>query len=167
MESNSPTGLAEAFYARKIVLSSAMRVLVTGSDGYIGSVLGPYLGERGFDVVGVDTGFYRDAALYDAASARIETLARDIRHLREADLAGFDAVVHLAELLNDPLGEIAPTITYEINHRGSVQLANGARRRWRPSGSVYTSSCSVYGVPTKSCRLRTRPTQSADGLCRL
>jgi nucleoside-diphosphate-sugar epimerase len=121
-----------------------MRVLVTGSDGYIGSVLGPYLGERGFDVVGVDTGFYRGTPLYDAATARIETFARDIRHLRESDLAGFDAVVHMAELSNDPVGQLAPTITYDINHRGSVRLALAARAGG-VERFVYTSSCSVYG----------------------
>ena len=122
-----------------------MRVLVTGSDGYLGSLLGPELLRRGHDVVGVDTGYYREGTLFCANRTTPLTLSRDLRCLDEADLRGLDAVVHMAELSNDPLGQLAPAITYEINHAGSVRLANLARqagiRRF-----VYTSSCSVYGI---------------------
>ncbi|HEU0077294.1 MAG TPA: SDR family oxidoreductase [Longimicrobiaceae bacterium] len=124
-----------------------MRVLVTGAEGYIGSLLAPLLAERGHDVVGLDTGFYADAALYDAGLRPVPTIRRDIRGLGEADLAGFDAVVHLAELSNDPLGQLNPDITFRINHLGSVALAEAARRAG-VSRFVYTSSCSVYGVGT-------------------
>ena len=121
-----------------------MRVLVTGSDGYIGTVLGPYLVERGHDVVGLDTGFYRAGWLYNPGTPAVATLTRDVRDLGEADLEGFEAVVHMAELSNDPLGQLAPDITYDINHHGSVRLATAARAA-AVERFVYTSSCSVYG----------------------
>jgi nucleoside-diphosphate-sugar epimerase len=121
-----------------------MRVLVTGSDGYIGSLLGPYLAQRGHDVVGLDAGFYRAGWLYNPGTLGISTVTRDIRELTNADLEGFGAVVHMAELSNDPLGQLAPTITYDINHHGSVQLATAAKAAGAER-FVYTSSCSVYG----------------------
>lgn len=122
-----------------------VKVLVTGSDGYIGSVLAPRLIQQGHDVVGVDTGFYRGGWLFNGYAQVPATITRDVRLLTEADLAGFDAVVHLAELSNDPLGQLAPAVTEAINHRGSVALASAARaagvRRF-----VYMSSCSIYGA---------------------
>ena len=122
-----------------------MRVLITGSDGYIGSLLGPFLLAHGHEVIGVDTGFYRAGWLYNGASVSIHTLSRDIRDLSEADCEGVDAVVHLAELSNDPLAQLAPEITYEINHRGSLHVAATAKAAG-VSRFVYTSSCSVYGA---------------------
>lgn len=123
-----------------------MRVLVTGSDGYIGAVLGPYLLARGLDVVGLDTGYYRDGWLFSAGSTRYPAcIAKDIRAVDGRDLAGFDAIVHLAELSNDPLGQHNPETTFAINHRGTVHLAEQARAAG-VSRFVYTSSCSVYGV---------------------
>jgi len=122
-----------------------MRVLVTGTDGYIGCVMADRLMASGHDVVGVDTGFYRAGWLYDGVARIPRTLTKDIRDLGPADVEGVDAVVHLAELSNDPLGQLAPQVTYEINHRGSVRLAELARA----SGIgrfVYMSSCSVYGI---------------------
>jgi nucleoside-diphosphate-sugar epimerase len=106
--------------------------------------------ERGISVVGLDTGFYRDGWLYsdDAhLSCSPFTINKDLRRITAADLAGCDAVAHLAELSNDPLGQNDPKITFEINHKGSVRLAKLAHeagiRRF-----VYTSSCSVYGAGT-------------------
>jgi nucleoside-diphosphate-sugar epimerase len=127
-----------------------MKVFVTGVNGYIGAVLAPYLMDRGVDVLGLDTGYYRDGWLYSddrhlACSPR--TLNKDLRRITEKDLEGCDAVAHLAELSNDPLGQNKPEITHRINHEGSVALAQKARavgiRRF-----VYTSSCSVYGAGT-------------------
>ncbi len=123
-----------------------MKVLVTGTDGYIGSVLGPCLLERGHDVVGLDTGFYRDAWLCQNGIRRgPATVSADIREIGDEVLAGFDAIVHLAELSNDPLGELNPDVTYQINHAGTVALAQ-ACRRVGVKRFVYASSCSVYGV---------------------
>jgi nucleoside-diphosphate-sugar epimerase len=123
-----------------------MKVLVTGTEGYIGSLLGPTLIKRGFDVVGLDTGFYRDGWINSNGFSRIPAcIIKDVRHVSESDLEQFDAVVHLAELSNDPLGQLSPDITSEINHLGSVELARKSKnvgiRRF-----VYASSCSVYGV---------------------
>jgi nucleoside-diphosphate-sugar epimerase len=124
-----------------------MRVLVTGAQGYIGSVLAAQAVERGHDVVGVDTGFYVDGWLGDGIVPLRPSLEKDIRRITVEDLRGFDAVVHLAELSNDPLGEINPKITYEINHLGTVYLATACKRAGI-SRFVYSSSCSVYGVGT-------------------
>jgi nucleoside-diphosphate-sugar epimerase len=122
-----------------------VRVVITGTDGYIGSLLAPMLLERGYDVVGVDTGFYRTGWLFNASKWAPRTLNRDIRLLREDDLDDAQAIVHMAELSNDPTGELAPDITDEINHKGSVRLAELAKQRG-VERFVYTSSCSVYGL---------------------
>lgn len=122
-----------------------MRVLVTGIDGYIGAVLGPKLIELGFDVAGIDCGFYRDGWLYDDQRSRPVTHTKDIRRIVARDVQGFEAVVHLAELSNDPLGELRERTTYEINHLGSVALAQACKEAGVPR-FVYTSSCSVYGA---------------------
>jgi nucleoside-diphosphate-sugar epimerase len=122
-----------------------MRILVTGTDGYIGVLLGPYLAERGHDVVGLDTGFYRSRHLYDAGLPDLTALRKDVRHVSPSDLHDFAAVVHLAELSNDPLGQLNPELTFRINHEASVRLATVSRAAG-VSRFVYTSSCSVYGV---------------------
>jgi nucleoside-diphosphate-sugar epimerase len=121
------------------------RLLVTGVDGYIGSVLAPTLVQLGFDVVGVDCGFYRDGWLYNDPRPRPLTLSNDIRKITAKDLEGFDAIVHLAELSNDPLGEHDPKTTFDINHRGSVSLATACKAAGVPR-FIYASSCSVYGA---------------------
>jgi len=125
-----------------------VKFFLTGADGYIGSLLAPLLIERGHDVVGLDTGFYREGWLYsDPAHVRVcpHTLCKDLRRVEVGDLAGSDCVVHLAELSNDPLGEMRPEITSQINHAASVRLATLAKRAGVPR-FVYTSSCSVYGA---------------------
>ncbi len=127
-----------------------MRVLVTGTEGYIGSLLAPILIQRGHEVVGIDTGYYRDGWLYSRQAdtpLQAMTINKDLRNITREDLEGFDAVVHLAELSNDPLGQNKPEITHKINHLGSVNIAKlckevGVKR------FVYTSSCSVYGAGT-------------------
>ncbi len=125
-----------------------MKVLVTGTEGYIGSRLAPRLIALGHEVVGLDTGFYREGYLYhDPAKMAVLpcTRIKDLRRADAADFAGFDAVVHLAELSNDPLGENNPAVTYRINHEGSVHLARLARQAGVRK-FIYASSCSVYGV---------------------
>lgn len=124
-----------------------MKVLVTGTEGYLGCLFAPLLLERGHEVIAVDTGFYKVGWLYNGTETTAKTLNKDIRHITLEDLQGVDAIVHMAELSNDPTGQLAPHITYEINHKGSVRLAELAKqagvRRF-----VYMSSCSVYGVAT-------------------
>jgi nucleoside-diphosphate-sugar epimerase len=123
-----------------------MKLLVTGTDGYIGCQLSSVLLERGHDVTGLDTGYYRDGCLYsDPALRSPRCIDKDIRHIVEDDLRGFDGVVHLAELSNDPLGQHNPALTYRINHLGTVALAQLCMRAGIPR-FVYTSSCSVYGA---------------------
>jgi nucleoside-diphosphate-sugar epimerase len=127
-----------------------VKVFVTGTEGYIGSRLVPLLAAQGHELVGLDTGYYRDGWLFSdnpRMPVGARTLFKDLRRIDVDDLRGCDAVVHLAELSNDPLGQNNPQVTHQINHRGSVQLAEMAReagiRRF-----VYTSSCSVYGAGT-------------------
>lgn len=120
-----------------------MRILLTGHKGYIGAVAGPLLRAAGHDVVGLDTDLFAGCDLGEAAPI-IPEVHKDLRELTEADLAGFDAVVHLAALSNDPLGNLDPQLTFDINHLASVRLAGLAKaagvRRF-----VFSSSCSTYG----------------------
>jgi nucleoside-diphosphate-sugar epimerase len=128
-----------------------MRIFVTGVDGYIGCVLVPRLVADGHEVVGLDTGFYKDGWLYSDPGhfpVAAKTLCKDLRKIQGSDLEGFDAVVHMAELSNDPLGANNPEITQDINHRGSIKLAEAAKSAGVPR-FVYTSSCSVYGLATE------------------
>jgi nucleoside-diphosphate-sugar epimerase len=121
-----------------------MRVLLTGHKGYIGAVAGPILGAAGHQVFGLDTDLFANCDFGDATSD-IPELRKDLRDLTRADLTGFDAVVHMAALSNDPLGNLNPQLTYDINHLASVQLARLAKeagvRRF-----VFASSCSTYGA---------------------
>lgn len=122
-----------------------MKILVTGTNGYIGIVMASYLQTWGHQVTGMDTGFYTDGWLYDGVEPLECARQIDIRKITVDDLRGFDAVVHLAELSNDPLGKLNPTITYEINHQGSVHLAQLSKQAGIQR-FVYASSCSVYGL---------------------
>ena len=146
-----------------------MNVLLTGIDGYIGSVLAPYLMRRGHLVTGLDTGFYREGWLYnDNALQHPPCVNKDMRRITENDLRGFDAIVHLAELSNDPLGQHNPELTYAINHLGTVALANKCKAVGI-SRFVYTSSCSVYGAGSgdfKTEESETNP-QTAYAKCKV
>ncbi|MGQ7294795.1 NAD-dependent epimerase/dehydratase family protein [Quadrisphaera sp. KR29] len=122
-----------------------MKVLVTGTEGYLGCLLAPLLVEDGHDVTGLDTGYYKHGWLYNGVTSTVATIAKDIREVQVEDLRGFDAVVHMAELSNDPLGDLLGEVTYEVNHKGSVRLATVAKEAG-VSRFVYMSSCSVYGV---------------------
>lgn len=122
-----------------------MKILVTGTEGYLGSLLAPLLMEAGHELTAVDTGYYKSGWLYNGSPMTPRTLNQDIRRLRSDDLAGIEAVVHMAELSNDPTGELAPNITYDINHKGSVRLAELAKAAG-VTRFVYMSSCSVYGI---------------------
>jgi nucleoside-diphosphate-sugar epimerase len=121
-----------------------MRVLLTGSRGYIGSVMAPMLVRAGHDVVGLDTDLYRRST-YGPWEESIRTVVKDVRAIEPHDVRGFDAVVHLAALSNDPLGDINPQLTFDINHLGSVRLAE-LGRSVGVSRFVFASSCSNYGA---------------------
>ena len=125
-----------------------MRIFVTGTEGYLGSLLAPELIRRGHEVIGLDVGFYKERILYRDGAITPLTLTKDLRQIEMADLKGMDAVVHMAELSNDPAGQLAPNITYEINHQGSVRLAELSKQAG-VKRFVYMSSCSVYGVANK------------------
>jgi dTDP-4-dehydrorhamnose reductase len=122
-----------------------LRTLVTGTEGYLGCLAAQELLRAGHQVLGVDTGYYKNGWLYPGLDRVPETLALDIRRLGPEHLEGVDAVVHLAELSNDPIGELIGEVTYDINHRGSVHVAETARAAG-VERFVYMSSCSVYGV---------------------
>ena len=121
-----------------------MKVLVTGHHGYIGSVLAPYLADAAHEVTGLDTRFYRGCD-FGVDPAFIEGSTADVRDVTPAELEGFDAIVHLAALSNDPLGDLDPDLTKDINGEGTLHLARAAReagvRRF-----VFASSCSMYGA---------------------
>jgi nucleoside-diphosphate-sugar epimerase len=125
-----------------------MKILLTGHKGYIGSVAGPLLQSAGHEVVGLDADLFAGCD-FGPAAIEIPGIPRDLRDLTAEDLRGFDAVVHLAALSNDPLGNLDPQLTYEINHLASVRLA----RLSKAAGVqrfVLFSSCSAYGAAGES-----------------
>lgn len=123
-----------------------MRLLLTGHDGYIGRVLAPMLLEAGHEVVGLDSALF-DGCDFGRAPAQegIRALRVDVRDVTPDHLTGFDAVLHLAGISNDPLGDLAPDITLEINHQASVRLAELAKRAG-VRRFLFASSCSNYGA---------------------
>jgi nucleoside-diphosphate-sugar epimerase len=121
-----------------------MRVLVTGHNGYIGSVLVPFLRQAGHDTVGLDSRLFA-ACTFGAGDREIPSLAIDVRDVQARHLAGLDAIAHLAGVSNDPLGDLSPEVTYEINHRATIRLARLAKRVG-VRRFVHSSSCSIYGA---------------------
>jgi nucleoside-diphosphate-sugar epimerase len=118
--------------------------MVTGHGGYIGAVLAPTLVEAGHEVTGLDTGLYEGCDFGPAAEA-VPAVRKDVRDVDAADLEGFDAVVHLAALSNDPLGDLRPELTYDVNHRGTIRVARAAKRAG-VTRFLFASSCSLYGA---------------------
>ncbi len=121
-----------------------MKVLVTGHRGFIGTVMVPMLAKEGFDVTGLDTDLYRYCT-YGDEPEQCKSIIKDVRDVERSDLEGFDAIVHLAALSNDPLGNLNADLTYDINHRASVRIAEIAREVG-VSRFVFASSCSMYGA---------------------
>jgi nucleoside-diphosphate-sugar epimerase len=121
-----------------------MKILLTGHKGYIGAVAVPILQSAGHDVVGIDSDLYAGCDFGQPAPA-IAELRKDLRDLTRADLEGFDAVVHLAALSNDPIGNLNPQLTYDINHLASVRMALLAKEAG-VARFVFSSSCSTYGA---------------------
>lgn len=122
-----------------------MKILVTGCNGYIGTVMIPVLLAAGHDVTGLDTDYYATGWLYGDPKPLKKFIKKDIRKVTLEDLADFDAVIHLGELSNDPLAQHDPELTIDINHRGTVGLVDAAREA-RVKRFIYSSSCSVYGA---------------------
>lgn len=121
-----------------------MRILVTGHKGYIGTVLTPMLISNEYEVVGLDSDLY-ERCTFGNDIQEIAEIRKDIRDVDPSDLEGFDAIIHLAGLSNDPLGNLNPDLTYEINHQASVNLAKMAKEMG-VSRYLFSSSCSTYGA---------------------
>ncbi len=122
-----------------------MRVLVTGHHGYIGSLLMPQIAKRGIDVVGLDSDLFAACTFGPPVAEEWPSLRKDLRDVTAADLEGFDAVMHLAALSNDPLGDINPSLTYDINLDASLRLARLAKNAG-VGRFLFSSSCSNYGA---------------------
>ena len=116
---------------------------MTGHDGYLGSVMGPHLAAAGYDVAGLDTGYFSECSLIPDLG-KVPAIKKDLRDLAAADLAGFDAVIHLAALSNDPIGNLNDSWTEEINYQASVKLAELARAAG-VERFLFSSSCIMYG----------------------
>jgi nucleoside-diphosphate-sugar epimerase len=132
-----------------------MRILLTGHKGYIGAVAGPMLRSAGHEVVGLDTDLFRGCDFGEVA-AEIPEVRKDIRDLTQADLDGFDGVMHLAALSNDPLGDLDRNLTYDVNHLASVRLAELAKAAG-VKRFVFSSSCSTYGAAGDAIHDETAP----------
>src|SRR5689334_23356959 len=120
-----------------------MRILLTGHKGYIGAVAGPILQSAGHEVVGLDTDLFGGCDFGKWPEAAIPEIRKDLRDVERRDVEGFDAVVHLAALSNDPLGNLNPGLTYDINHAASIRLAKLAKEAG-VQRFVFSSSCSTY-----------------------
>jgi nucleoside-diphosphate-sugar epimerase len=121
-----------------------MRILLTGHNGYIGSVMAPMLQAAGHEVVGMDVYLFEECT-FGQEVPDIEAIRVDIRDVEASDLKGFDAVIHLAALSNDPLGNLDPQLTFDINHLGTMRLATQAKQAG-VSRFLFSSSCSTYGA---------------------
>ncbi len=135
--------------------TSRNKLLITGHRGYLGSVMAPYFLERGYDVTGLDVGYFNDCTLAPDP-VRIPEICKDIRDVTADDVKPFDAIIHLAALSNDPIGNLDETWTEEINHQASVRLAELARdcgvRRF-----IFSSSCIMYGMSSAEVVDETAP----------
>jgi nucleoside-diphosphate-sugar epimerase len=120
-----------------------LRILVTGHNGYIGSVLVPMLEHAGHEVIGFDSDLFAPCT-FGSNGHNVEALHADVRDVESEDLAGFDAVVHLAAVCNDPIGDLNPQATYDINHLASVRVAGKAKEAG-VGRFLFASSCSLYG----------------------
>jgi nucleoside-diphosphate-sugar epimerase len=120
-----------------------LRILVTGHNGYIGAVLVPMLEQTGHEVIGLDSDIFAPC-LFGENGHEVESLRADVRDVEAEDLAGFDAVIHLAAVCNDPVGDLNPQATYDINHLASVRVAEKAKEAG-VERFLFASSCSLYG----------------------
>lgn len=128
-----------------------MKILITGNKGYIGSVLGNYLHEKNYLVQGLDIGFFENCSL-DENLTDIRTTVKDVRNIEENDIRGFDCVIHLAALSNDPVGEIDESLTYQINYSAAVNLATICKRVG-VGKFIFASTQSIYGISKSDSEL--------------
>lgn len=122
-----------------------MRVLVTGHNGYVGTIMMPLLIAANHEVVGLDTNLYEGSTFGEDPKRDFPEINKDVRDVELADLEGIEAIIHLAGLSNDPLGDLNPELTYDINHRASVRLAEMAKQMGIER-FIFSSSCSNYGA---------------------
>jgi nucleoside-diphosphate-sugar epimerase len=128
-----------------------MNLLITGSQGYIGTHLVSHLVREGYKVVGLDSGYFKSCNIAPV-SENVKTFQKDIRDLEKEDLVGVDVVIHLAALSNDPIGELDPKLTFEINHEGAVRVAQLAKAAG-VKRFVFVSTQSIYGISTTDADL--------------
>ena len=121
------------------------KIIVTGHTGYIGSLLAPLLLKKGYEVVGIDTNYFNEDCQFYQPEKGFKEIIRDTRQLKEQDLEGAYAICHLAALSNDPMGDLNPQLTYDINHLASVEIARKAKKAGVEK-FIYSSSCSLYGI---------------------
>ena len=121
-----------------------MNVLVTGNNGYVGTILADILVQKGYYVTGLDVNYFKSCTL-EAVNQDFDQIVKDIRSVKSKDVAGLDAIIHLAGLSNDPLGELNPGLTEEINFQGTVNIARLAKEAG-VKRFVYASSQSMYGI---------------------
>ena len=123
-----------------------MEILLTGNNGYIGTVLSELLVEKKYSVTGFDINYF-ETCILEPVIRNIKQIKKDIRQIDTYDVAGYDAIIHLAGLSNDPLGEFAPHLTQEINYNGTIKLAEMAKKAG-VKRFIYASSQSMYGIST-------------------
>lgn len=143
------------------------KILITGIDGYIGTVMAQYFQKKGHEVHGIDAGFYRKGWLYNGTDVAPRVITKDIRDVAVDELVGYDAVIHLADLSNDPLGMLNENATYGVNHIGAAEFAQKAKRAGVPR-YIYSSSCSVYGIASDQDVSELSPTnpQTTYAICK-
>ena len=120
-------------------------ILVTGDRGYIGSVLVEKLLKKGYKVTGIDSGYFEKCLVSKDHKLKYKKITKDIRKITQADLKGFDAVIHLSALSNDPIGKLNPNLTREINFESTIRVANLAKKAGIKR-FIFSSSCSIYGI---------------------
>jgi nucleoside-diphosphate-sugar epimerase len=121
------------------------KIIVTGHNGFIGTLLVGLLVEKGYEVVGIDTNYYGTDCSFYPVKSLIKEIIKDTREITRADIEGAYAICHLAALSNDPMGELNPNLTYDINHLASVKIAEMAKKAGVEK-FIYSSSCSLYGM---------------------
>lgn len=122
-----------------------MKILLTGNQGYIGTVLTEVLFSKGYEVVGLDTNYYEGVTPSKNSDKITQQIEKDIRDINEEDVKGVDAIIHLAALSNDPLGELTPNLTHDINFKATIKTAELAKKAG-VKRFIYSSSQSMYGI---------------------